>query len=203
MVKFGDIEDAFFFVSGSDGESTAFLQKSTGRVFCRSETGDLDEIEAAGIDEADMDADDWVALPGKHDLDLGQRLVYRFASERLPQEYDRIRAIFSRRGAYARFKDFLAEKEMLQSWYDFEQEAEKQALLQWCRENDIAVCSATHEGAPMNANVGFHHEATKFTKSKRRGLFGTHLGGLAPLRFSRSGGAMRFAAHVVGSRATS
>ena len=55
----------------------------------------------------------------------------------LPDEYDRVRKIFKRRGTYGRFKDFLDDKDRLQTWYDFETQREETALRHWCRDNSI------------------------------------------------------------------
>lgn len=60
MVTFSDIEDAFFFVSSApQGENSAVLCKDTGRIYYRSELGDLDEID----DE--IDCDKFVYIPHK------------------------------------------------------------------------------------------------------------------------------------------
>jgi hypothetical protein len=47
--------------------------------------------------------------------------------------------IFSRRGAYRRYKDLLEQKGLLDEWYDFEQQRTRQALLDWCEENGIEL----------------------------------------------------------------
>jgi hypothetical protein len=57
----------------------------------------------------------------------------------LPDEFDRVDAIFSKRGAYSRFKDLLEEKGLLDKWYNFEDERNRNALMQWCIENDIEL----------------------------------------------------------------
>jgi hypothetical protein len=45
MIKSGDIQDAFFFVSSAPfGLHTAILSKETGQIYWRSEEGDLDEV---------------------------------------------------------------------------------------------------------------------------------------------------------------
>ena len=135
MIKFSDIEDAFLFVSSAPyGEHVAVIRKSTGRILWRSEIGDMDEIS-----DEDLESDDTVEIPHKNDLDLGQRLVFDFVLANLPDDYDHVRRIFSRRGAYGRLKEFLDAKGLLQSWYDFENEAEQKALREWCQDNDIEV----------------------------------------------------------------
>jgi hypothetical protein len=87
----------------------------------------------------DVDSDRYIAVPHKNDLDLGKRLVLKFAAEFLADEYDYVRQIFSRRGAYARFKDLLDRHGKLQQWHDYEDRAKKEALREWCQDNEIEI----------------------------------------------------------------
>jgi len=134
-VKFGDIEEAVMFVSyGMYGDHCAMLCKRTGEICWSSEASDMDEIpeEAYG-------SEDWIDIPHKNDLDLGRDLAFEFIAQHLPSEQERVQHIFRRRGAYSRYKDFLESKGMLQAWYDFENEQTKQAIIDWCQDNDITV----------------------------------------------------------------
>jgi hypothetical protein len=135
MVKFTDLEDAFLFVSSAGyGMNTAILNKVTGALYYRSEMGDVDEIDEDAIDEENC-----IEIPHKNDLDLGQELVFEFVETHLPDEYDRVWHIFRKRGAYGRFKSFLESRDLLQPWFDFENQREEQALRQWCKENGIEL----------------------------------------------------------------
>lgn len=135
MFKFRDIEDAFFFVSlAGYAMHSAVLCKDTGRILYRSEMGDLDEIG-----NEDLDWDTCIEIPHKNDLDMGQRLVFEFVESHLPDGYHHVQQIFQRRGAYGRFKDFLESRGLLQSWYDFENRRQEQALRDWCKENGIEI----------------------------------------------------------------
>jgi|PlaIllAssembly_1097288.scaffolds.fasta_scaffold775294_2 hypothetical protein len=49
------------------------------------------------------------------------------------------RGMFRGRGACGRFKDFLATKGLLEAWYTFEDEREKEALRLWCDENGLKL----------------------------------------------------------------
>jgi hypothetical protein len=135
MVKFADLQDAFFFVSSAGyGMHSAVLRKDTGEILHRSETGDLDEIS-----EADLDWDNCMEIPHRNDLGLGQQLVFEFVTEQLPDEYDRVRQIFRRPGAYGRFKGLLASRGLLDAWFEFERQHEEQELRQWCELNGIPL----------------------------------------------------------------
>ena len=133
--KFKDLEMAYDFVSSAPyGEHSAVLRRDTGKILYHSEMADIDEIS-----DEDWESDDAVAIPHKNDLDLGTQLVFDFVRTKLPDDYNHVRQIFSRRGAYSRFKDFLESKELLQAWYDFEAEQQQQSLRQWCKDNNIEL----------------------------------------------------------------
>jgi hypothetical protein len=134
-VRFSDIEDAFLFVGSAPyGTHSAYLNVETGQIFYQSETADIDEIG-----DEEMDWHQMVEVPHKNDLDLGQSLVFEFVEVNLPEEYSRVRDIFGRRGAYGRFKELLAAKDLLDAWYRFEHEREQEALRSWCEENRVPL----------------------------------------------------------------
>jgi hypothetical protein len=136
--KFSDIEDAMMFVSASGyGGNSAILDKTTGRIYYQSAYGDLDEFEKFPEDKYDPDIH--IEIPHKNDLDLGRNLVFEFVEKFIPDEYERVDKIFRSQGAYSRYKDLLDSKGVLQKWYDFENQREQSALLQWCEENEIDI----------------------------------------------------------------
>ncbi len=135
-VAWSAILDAFEFLSMSEEFGNGvWVCRETGAVHMRS---DWDE-EGEGPPEDIDDGRKYVALPNPRDLDLGTRLVMCFAAERLGDRYDEIAAIFSRKGAYWRFKDFLVRIGALESSYAYEAEAKEKALREWCAENGVEV----------------------------------------------------------------
>jgi len=134
-VSFKEIEEAFDFVSfGSPYEHQAFLDQETGQIYYQSEYNEeLDELPE------DIDDDKYIAIPHKNDLDLGRALVLDFAGEYLPDELSHVQAIFSRKGAYGRYKELLVQKGLLETWYEFESTAEKKALRKWCEACSIDI----------------------------------------------------------------
>ena len=134
-VKFEDIREAFDFVNfGPLGDHTAVLDKSTGRIYWNSESGDLDEIP-----EALFDSEDAIEIPHKSDLGVGSQLVFEFVRMYSPEDYERVRDMFGAPGAYARYKYFLDLKNLLQLWFDFEMEAQDKALREWCKVNGLGL----------------------------------------------------------------
>lgn len=57
-----------------------------------------------------------------------------FVRLRCPEQIDRVHAVMKRRGAYGRYKELLAEKNLLEDWYAFENDRTREALLEWCKE---------------------------------------------------------------------
>ena len=116
-VSFRDLQEAFDFASAaSGGEHQAFLCRQSGTITCHSElVDDLDPLP----DDVD-DPDKFLPIPDKTELDLGKPLALDFARQFLPGDVDEVRQFFSRRGAYARFKDLLARRGALDHWYAFE-----------------------------------------------------------------------------------
>src|SRR5882724_11290159 len=147
--SFQDILLAFELVSGARlGEHQALLCKQTGKIYWRSEYSDLDELNADVLDadvlndELPHDIEDdekYIAIPDKRELDLGKPLVLKFARECLPNDYDEVRYIFGKRGAYQKFRALLVRRNALDRWYDFESKATERALRDWCELNAIAV----------------------------------------------------------------
>jgi hypothetical protein len=132
-VSFSELQLAFEFVSSSGmGENEAYLDRRSGKIYWHSEFGDNDKELPDGIDD-----EKYAAIPDKRELDLGKPLVLDFAREFLPEDYDEVRRIFSRRGAYRRYKDLLVRRGALEGWYDFSNKAEEAALREWCVENGI------------------------------------------------------------------
>ncbi len=134
-MKFSEIELAFEFVSAAGQyEHFAYVSKSTGATYWQSDAAGLDDLPE------DLNAsDDYVEIPHKNDLDLGKDLIFRFVAQEIPGLHEKVQRIFSRRGAYGRYKDFLADLGLLDTWYRFEAEQTKEALLTWCRDYDIQI----------------------------------------------------------------
>jgi hypothetical protein len=135
-VKYDDLSAAFDFVSfAAPMEHSAYVSLDTGTIYWVSALNPLEEEVPDDLGESDR----YLAIPHKNDLDLGRNLALRFAAEELPDRYASVEGFFRRRGAYARFKEFLAAEGWLDKWYAFEAEATERALRTWCEENDIQV----------------------------------------------------------------
>jgi len=134
-VKYSDLSMAYDFVSvGSPMEHRAYVSLDTGAIHWVSESNPIEEDELPDDLEA---SERYIAIPHKNDLDLGNRLAFRFVEERLPSRHTDVATLFRRRGAYARFKELLAAAGCLEEWYTFEAESTERALREWCQVNGI------------------------------------------------------------------
>jgi hypothetical protein len=100
-----------------------------------------DDFEIGDDDETEVEEDgDLLPLPSKYDLNLGKQLVFAFADPHMSEaDADKVYSFFTRKGGYRRFKDFLDRRSMLETWYEFEDAATKEALRAWCEENGITL----------------------------------------------------------------
>lgn len=141
-LSFDDLEAAFEWVSAAAPcVNSAYISRETGKVLFAS-------IEFGTEDELPPDIEDgtrYLSVPHKNELDLGRDLVLRFIEEELPGEYDTVRSFFSRRGAYARYKELLQRRGLLDKWYEYESRATERALRSWAREDDIAIADSGAE----------------------------------------------------------
>ena len=134
-VRLSDLEDAMLFASGDLlFEHEAYLDRETGEFYYSSDGGDFDELP----DDLEM-SDRYLRVPDQRDLDLGKPLVLDFVFEYIPAEYDRIQGMFRRRGAYGRFKDFLEAKDLLDTWYEYENAKTREALREWGEREGIEL----------------------------------------------------------------
>ena len=135
-VDWNELVGAFEFASlGEPNEHEAILCRESGKFLWLT---DIEEDVEAGPDDAD-DTAKYLPIPHKKELGLGKPLVLEFARQCLPDQFDEVRRIFEKRGAYPRFKDLLQRNKALDRWHDFENKAEEAALREWCALNEITI----------------------------------------------------------------
>ncbi len=134
-VKFDDLLAAYGWVNSSPDDSAAFVSRATGKVHWSSSTIELDDELPDDIEDGSL----YIAVPNKHNLNLGRDLTLTFAEDQLADSYEAVANIFRHRGAYGRFKDLLDRKGLLQAWYDFEAQSTETALRQWAAEEGFSI----------------------------------------------------------------
>lgn len=139
-VNFKKLLEAYelFGMAGPPGTCEVVLCKETGEIYCRSHVEEIATPDEELPDDID-DGEKYVTLPDRRELDLGKQLVFDFAREFLPDDFDEVRDIFGRRGAYQNFKALLNRRDARETWHEFEAKAIEQALRTWCDDNLIDV----------------------------------------------------------------
>ncbi|QXD24714.1 UPF0158 family protein [Opitutia bacterium ISCC 51] len=117
------------------GDVSAYVSKSTGEVVYNDEPISDEPCPVEDIENNP----DYIPIPTKHELDLGTQLVWQFVDKEIPALYPKVREIFSQKGAYGRFKDFLSYNGILEQWHEFETLQTRIALTEWCKENKIPL----------------------------------------------------------------
>ena len=135
-IKLIELDLAFEFASsGANFGNEAYLNLETGEFIYLGDIVDDEQPEDL------CDSKKYLCIPTKHDFNLGRNLAIQFAEEILPKEIDSVYSIFRSRGAFGIFKRFLSERNALDKWHEYEERAQKEALLSWCEENGI-TCDA-------------------------------------------------------------
>lgn len=136
-IKFSDVLDLYELVNfSSPFDHEGYICKESGRTYFYSEFGDNEEDLPDDIND-----EKYLAIPSKNELNLGSNLAFIFVQEFLPTEYENVRSIFNRKGAYARFKFLLERVGKIENWYEFEEEHTKQRLREWCKAQGLIINS--------------------------------------------------------------
>ena len=131
-----DLETAVTLVSDQNYLAEGWVCRETGKVYVRS-----DEVGPV-MDEVPDDVEDdekYVSIPDARSLDLGHTLVFNFTEAEMAQEYDRVRQMFRRPGAYRHFGKLVDERGLRDRWHAFRDEQTRAALKAWCEENDLQL----------------------------------------------------------------
>ena len=132
MISLDDLQMALEFVSsGEMSGSSAYIDRESGDIYFVSDFSDAEYPD--DIDENDR----YLPVPHKRELGLGKSLALRFAEQHISDDVANVHHIFSSKGAFSKFKDLLEAKNILSTWYDFEQDETRKALINWCHDVDI------------------------------------------------------------------
>lgn len=137
-VHLSELQDAIDWVSATLVDNRAFICRRSGKIYWLSDEYGLDETDIEPAEDLD-DLDKYLPVPNKHELDIGNRLVFDFVAANLPDQYDRVRDIFRRKGAYGAFKNLLAKLNSLDAWYEYSEKRTRQAIREWYEFENLEI----------------------------------------------------------------
>jgi|CXWL01.1.fsa_nt_gi hypothetical protein len=136
LSAFEDLLVAYERVSAdSGGENAAYVSRETGRTYWLSDEAESDEPLPDDLEDETR----YIAVPNKHDLNLGKALALRFVHDELPSRYREAVEFFRHRGAYRRFKAMLEGARKLEEWYAYQSEAVSRALRAWVIDHQLPI----------------------------------------------------------------
>jgi hypothetical protein len=134
-VKYDAIYNALERASTDLMDCCAYISHETGKIYMICNDPNLGDEKPSDIE----DASSYIMLPHKNTIGLGSDLVKQFAREQMSDSYDEIVSFFRRQGAYHRFKDFLFQRDFLEQWHQYEEQATEEALQEWCANHKIQI----------------------------------------------------------------
>lgn len=142
VIDYDTLDQALHWTSTYGDDQRALVSRTTGEIFFGGIYGAEGDLPADVGDPAL-----YVAVPHRHDLDLGRPLVRRFCAEQLPPALaGQVEGLFRRAGAYSRFKDLLDRNGRLEAWFGYEADATERALRDWCRSVGLALSPRPRRG---------------------------------------------------------
>lgn len=122
----------------ADAGFDVYIDTQTGEIYEYHDIYTDNSVGASLPDDIDTN-EKYLAFPNKSQLDLNSYLVFSFAETVCPNHYDKIRKIFSRAGAYKRFRSFIERHNLLEKWYEYSEKKTEEALRGWCQASNIPL----------------------------------------------------------------
>jgi hypothetical protein len=135
-VSLPELLNAFEWVSAvGPFENVAYVSRESGQIWLVSDFDDAGDEPPENADDDSL----YLQVPSRKELDLGRSLAIEFTEKELPDCSGEVRAFFSKAGAYAKFKNLLAERSVLEDWYVYEASGVQKALRGWAAANDVEL----------------------------------------------------------------
>ena len=95
------------------------------------EYGDLTE------DEIDELFEESIILPTQYEINEYQMMIDFIETVESPEINNNLQRLIQGKGAFRRFKDYCAEMNIIQEWYDFRDKKYKEIAIYWCKQNEL------------------------------------------------------------------
>lgn len=135
--KLSEIIQAIDFVNGDPMGAEAYICIATGEVVTYWKDADDPTARPDDVNDESL----YLALPTKQELRLGASLAIEFTEEHCRQYTEEVRSYFRKSGAYRNFKALLESANLLDVWYQYEQEASIAAVKNWLYASGISTAT--------------------------------------------------------------
>ena len=115
-----DINDCYY----NPGKDEIFLSNI-------GEDGDLTEDEIEELFEES------IILLTQYEINEYQMMVDFIETIESPEINNNLQRLIQGKGAFRRFKDYCAEMDISQEWYDFRDKKYKEIAIDWCKQNEL------------------------------------------------------------------
>ena len=123
-VNLNDVIEAIEFTNDT---TTYYYYKKTGVIIYTDDYGSVDDPEM--MEDLEDNPEDYIKLPDSYEINEGKMMV-RF----LCDYYD-VDEVFGKRIRV--LKRMIEDKGVLDEWYKYKEEAEKEIAVRWCEYHDI------------------------------------------------------------------
>lgn len=135
-VKLNDVIEALDFVND---ETQYFYSIKTEEILMVWDGMVNGENDSDLIEEIEENFDEYLALPGKYEIDE-YNMMEEFI-DNLPEgrKQDKLYDAIQGSGAFRKFKDEVCELGLEQKWYKYRDNAYEKLAIEWCKENGIEI----------------------------------------------------------------
>ena len=95
------------------------------------EYGDLSE------EEIDKLFEESIILPTQYEINEYQMMEDFIETVESSEIKNNLQRLIQGKGTFRRFKDYCAERNIIQDWYDFRDKKYKEIAIDWCKQNEL------------------------------------------------------------------
>ena len=97
----------------------------------------IGEYEELTEDEIDELFEESIILPTQYEINEYQMMIDFIETVESPEINNNLQRLIQGKGAFRRFKDYCAEMNIIQEWYDFRDKKYKEIAIYWCKQNEL------------------------------------------------------------------
>ena len=97
----------------------------------------IGEYQDLTVDEIDELFEESIILPTRYEINEYQIIEDFIETIKNVEINNNLQRLIQGKGAFRRFKDYCAEMNIIQEWYDFRDKKYKEIAIEWCKQNEL------------------------------------------------------------------